>query len=302
MVQEIHNITRIPIQALQGTPLAHFSVDERMSWTEKRKTKREEDAAYCLLGIFDIYMPLLYGEGRKKAFSRLQKELKETLEDDLYALSPPTLYTEQPKRKWRPFSTVPSSEDPVFAERSDIPSLLSAYVDTIENTEVYKDFGVDSYHTTPEFEGNMPRPKVRANVVGISDEKRREMHNPQHEDQDLEAVLKGILSYALDTVDADEQLRNDSEAYDEAFANIPGLPSEKAENKNNASLPTSMRDEFGGASGYRGRFAHQDERFQNATNTLSNLVIPTNPASQSLQQWTKLEEHIKSRIPFYTKL
>ena len=70
-----------------------------MSWIEKRETKREEDAAYCLLGIFDIHMPLLYGEGRKKAFSRLQKELKESSEDDMHAVLLPALCTEQPKRK-----------------------------------------------------------------------------------------------------------------------------------------------------------------------------------------------------------
>ena len=76
MVQEIQNITGIPIQALQGTPLSHFSTKERMSWAEKRRTKREEDAAYCMLGIFDIHMPLIYGEGREKAFGRLWREIE----------------------------------------------------------------------------------------------------------------------------------------------------------------------------------------------------------------------------------
>src|SRR4051794_31733248 len=95
MVQEIHSITRIPIQALQGSPLSQFSIDERMSWAESRETKREEDAAYCLLGIFDIHMPLLYGEGRRRACNRLQKEFKETLGDAVYALP-------SPERKWGP--------------------------------------------------------------------------------------------------------------------------------------------------------------------------------------------------------
>jgi hypothetical protein len=75
LVYEIHNITAIPIQALQGTPLSNFSIDCRMSWAGKRETKREEDAAYCLLGIFNIHMPLIYGEGRDKAFRRLKKEI-----------------------------------------------------------------------------------------------------------------------------------------------------------------------------------------------------------------------------------
>jgi hypothetical protein len=75
MLQELHSITKIPIQTLQGAPLSHFSVDERMSWAGRRETKREEDAAYCLLGIFNTYIPLIYGEGRKNAFDRLQREM-----------------------------------------------------------------------------------------------------------------------------------------------------------------------------------------------------------------------------------
>jgi Heterokaryon incompatibility protein (HET) len=76
--RQIHDITGITPQALQGGPLSHFGVDKRMSWAAKRETKREEDAAYSLLGIFDIHMPLIYGEGRKKALARLQKEIKDT--------------------------------------------------------------------------------------------------------------------------------------------------------------------------------------------------------------------------------
>jgi len=75
----LHEITGIAIQALRGSPLCYFSVDERMSWAAKRKSKREEDEVYSLLGIFDIHMPLIYGEGRKKALVRLRKEIKELL-------------------------------------------------------------------------------------------------------------------------------------------------------------------------------------------------------------------------------
>jgi hypothetical protein len=52
-----------------------------MSWAAKRCTTREEDTAYCLLGIFDINMPLLYGEGTK-AFTRLQEEIIKKYDDD----------------------------------------------------------------------------------------------------------------------------------------------------------------------------------------------------------------------------
>ena len=45
-----------------------------MSWAAHRETSRKEDEAYCLLGLFEVNMPLLYGE-EEKAFTRLQEEI-----------------------------------------------------------------------------------------------------------------------------------------------------------------------------------------------------------------------------------
>jgi hypothetical protein len=73
----IHSITDIPVEALRGHPLSNFSVIERMSWAEKRVTTREEDKAYCLLGVFDVFMPVIYGEG-KRAFRRLGEEIEKS--------------------------------------------------------------------------------------------------------------------------------------------------------------------------------------------------------------------------------
>ena len=93
LMQDIHEITGIAVRALQGSPLSQFSVNERMSWATRRETKREEDAAYSLLGIFDVHMPLIYGEGRRKAFIRLLKEIKESPNNDL-PVFPPTPATQ----------------------------------------------------------------------------------------------------------------------------------------------------------------------------------------------------------------
>src|SRR6202030_1108708 len=73
--RHIHEATGIPVRALQGSSLSDFSIPERMSWVEKRETTRKEDKAYSLLGIFDVYMPLIYGEGRENAFKRLREEI-----------------------------------------------------------------------------------------------------------------------------------------------------------------------------------------------------------------------------------
>ncbi|KAI1146762.1 heterokaryon incompatibility protein-domain-containing protein [Nemania diffusa] len=60
--------------------LRFIPVARRMSWASKRQTRRTEDMAYCLLGIFDVNMPLIYGEG-PKAFMRLQEEIAKDLCD-----------------------------------------------------------------------------------------------------------------------------------------------------------------------------------------------------------------------------
>jgi len=73
--RQVHKITKIPVPALRGTALSQFDVGERLSWAENRETTRKEDKAYSMLGIFDIQMPLLYGEGADKAFKRLRREI-----------------------------------------------------------------------------------------------------------------------------------------------------------------------------------------------------------------------------------
>ncbi|KAH6974273.1 hypothetical protein BKA56DRAFT_634228 [Ilyonectria sp. MPI-CAGE-AT-0026] len=75
MSTAIEAITGISLQFLCGwEDLRRASVAQRMSWAAKRKTSRKEDIAYCLLGIFDVTMPMIYGEG-DRAFSRLQQEI-----------------------------------------------------------------------------------------------------------------------------------------------------------------------------------------------------------------------------------
>jgi hypothetical protein len=73
--QQVHEITGIAVKALRGHALSEFSVSERLSWTEFRQTTREEDKAYSLLGIFNVNMPPLYGEGTESAFRRLHEEI-----------------------------------------------------------------------------------------------------------------------------------------------------------------------------------------------------------------------------------
>ncbi|KAH6691821.1 putative vegetative incompatibility protein HET-E-1 [Leptodontidium sp. MPI-SDFR-AT-0119] len=77
--RHICEVTGVPAGALRGSPLSDFSIAERMSWTECRETTYAEDKAYSLLGIFDVYMPLIYGEGKDRALARLREEIDKTL-------------------------------------------------------------------------------------------------------------------------------------------------------------------------------------------------------------------------------
>jgi hypothetical protein len=56
------------------------SIAQKMSWAARRQTRREEDIAYCLMGLFSVNMPLLYGEG-SRAFMRLQDEIMKISDD-----------------------------------------------------------------------------------------------------------------------------------------------------------------------------------------------------------------------------
>jgi hypothetical protein len=60
--------------ALYGRGLAGFSFDEKMSWMAGRRTKEVEDRIYSMLGLFDVSMPVVYGEGYTKALRRLRRE------------------------------------------------------------------------------------------------------------------------------------------------------------------------------------------------------------------------------------
>lgn len=78
--RRLSDITGIPSPILLGGDLGKASVAQRMSWASKRKATRIEDMAYCLMGLFGIHMPLLYGEG-DRAFGRLQEEIMKVSDD-----------------------------------------------------------------------------------------------------------------------------------------------------------------------------------------------------------------------------
>ncbi|KAI3540569.1 HET domain-containing protein [Colletotrichum filicis] len=85
LAPKIESITKIPTDFLErneeSPAIRSAKIAMRMSWAARRQTTRVEDIAYSLLGIFDVNMPLLYGEGGK-AFERLQIEIMKQSSDD----------------------------------------------------------------------------------------------------------------------------------------------------------------------------------------------------------------------------
>ncbi|KAI1209682.1 heterokaryon incompatibility protein-domain-containing protein [Annulohypoxylon truncatum] len=86
LLEPLSDITGINTACLRnGSQIWDQPIGTRMQWASNRRATRPEDTAYCLLGIFDINMPLLYGEG-SKAFLRLQEEIcKQTNDLSLFA-------------------------------------------------------------------------------------------------------------------------------------------------------------------------------------------------------------------------
>jgi hypothetical protein len=107
----IHEITGIPIQALHANRLSQFDVEERFEWAEKRETKYEEDWAYCLLGIFGVFMLPNYGEGKDNAVRRLRKKINRG--------------SEWPENPPSPSIMIPFGRDEDFIERQALLNQIS---------------------------------------------------------------------------------------------------------------------------------------------------------------------------------
>ncbi|KAF6817877.1 Vegetative incompatibility protein HET-E-1-like protein 13 [Colletotrichum plurivorum] len=147
IVEQLEGITGIDEFVLRGGSPQRVSVGRRMSWAAGRKTTRPEDIAYSLLGIFDVNMPLLYGEGLN-AFTRLQEQILQQSDDH-------TLFA------WRA-----SKES---AEKEPLRGLLARSPDEFAN---FRDWSYHSFHgeTSPRSDNILqvwPRSPVGVSKRGI---------------------------------------------------------------------------------------------------------------------------------------
>lgn len=126
LLRIISDITSIPLAVLVYPGfIMPCSVGEKMSWMAGRETTRKEDIAYCLLGIFGINMPILYGEG-SKAFERLQAEIaKQSTDHSLFAW------------QWPQYSAgMQGSQPNLFAESTELFANFNTKLFSNFNSEV----------------------------------------------------------------------------------------------------------------------------------------------------------------------
>jgi hypothetical protein len=130
LCDSLHTITNIPADLLRGYSIASdYSIACRMSWAAGRETTRIEDTAYCLLGLFNINMALLYGEG-SNAFYRLQQELvKSSTDASLFAWA-----AENTASYSRDLVGLFASHPKFFANSKDLPPLTDTIYESMNIT------------------------------------------------------------------------------------------------------------------------------------------------------------------------
>jgi ankyrin repeat protein len=212
MIEDIHHITRIPVEVLRGSPLASFSTDERMSWAQGRETKREEDAAYSLLGIFDVYMPLIYGEGRDNALARLERKINKSGGNQVSISTPPRAVPEQIGNNLGPFSFL-------FKD----PSLRSA----------------------ADFAAFPPVQNSRTHPTEVSSGATSSNNNRQARGQSLADALKELLIQAQDN-DMKPRQRDDNRTNDESFDDSQVALRDSTKNENTSLGPRTLEHEGNG--------------------------------------------------------
>ncbi|KAL5325741.1 hypothetical protein ACEPPN_006871 [Leptodophora sp. 'Broadleaf-Isolate-01'] len=152
-------------------------VAKRMSWAAHRQATRVEDRAYCLLGLFDVNMPMLYGEGMR-AFGRLQEEIiKRSNDMKIFAWI-------QPEGQPEVASGALFAPSPTyFAQSCDVNGFGRRYSDlefALTNKGLRIDKCVHFYEVTSERNGNEPHVTGFALPLGY-----RQTTGPSPEDYDI---------------------------------------------------------------------------------------------------------------------
>ncbi|KAF4596060.1 hypothetical protein EYR38_007432 [Pleurotus pulmonarius] len=101
-------------------------------WISRRNTTRPEDIAYCLLGLLDVQLPTAYGEGRERAFYRVQVECsQQTGNRDLF------IWTTEGSTKRSRWNSMFSNEPSACPEEFMLPN------ESFRTNRIFHDKGND---------------------------------------------------------------------------------------------------------------------------------------------------------------
>lgn len=173
-----------PSSVSRLSQLQDYCVAQKMSWASSRETTRGEDVAYCLMGIFEVNMPLLYGEGSSRAFFRLQREILERTHDQsILAIdsfpsgepkkalaSHPNQFPDSGFIHFRPILTTAAEGDTLYAMTTELTK-FGVHVDLLVVPEVEDDTSVTWLGILDFQMGKNPlgRPAIRLHPIGALD-------------------------------------------------------------------------------------------------------------------------------------
>jgi hypothetical protein len=156
----LEDLTGIPATILTGQkPLRITGVEDRIRWVvDSRETTREEDMAYCLVGLLDISMPAIYGEGREWAFKRLRSVLQ--LENDqVQAMAAAGIPQQRQRREALPRIPWDDFEQSFSPSELDLHLRTLRYDDSnLDNPQSWANLGDGALELDDEIEGCFERP------------------------------------------------------------------------------------------------------------------------------------------------
>ncbi|KAI1473462.1 HET-domain-containing protein [Daldinia eschscholtzii] len=206
----VSSITGIDSEFLLGADLESASIAKKMSWASNRETGRLEDMAYSLLGIFDINMPLLYGEG-SKAFRRLQEEIMKTypMDHSLYAWGTTVRECSIEAPEGKEWDLLNGADEYWPASPQPLYGLLANSPKDFEGSRNYSPSPVDCRSGNPSFAGqeSVGYPTVLGKGIRIElPQYRRTTFCYQHMQPRVRQFKDGLYAMLLCRDDTDESV------------------------------------------------------------------------------------------------
>lgn len=194
----ISDIITISETVLATCMLDECTVRERLSWAAYRQTTRVEDAAYCLLGIFNINMPLLYGEGQA-AFERLQQAILNQNED--YSIFPMVPTRRYVRSSGRLRHSVPNAS--LFLKRAEVSAISRDRIVDYGGIARYTTEGVALRKPKhcPRPPRNLPTWHLASDFGSSADDEPRSVSDFQHIHPQVAELERTGCNFCLDSPD-----------------------------------------------------------------------------------------------------